>query len=277
MVAKILRSALRSGPAAAAAVLLLCAAPALASDSPESPAERKESPGEIAKARLRTLDVEGIGASGEACTDFYQYADGAWLQKNPIPSDRPRWGTSDELRQRNQNDLRDILEKLAADTSSAPGSDERKLGDFYGACMDETAIEAKGVSPIQSELARIDAIHDAAGLREEIARLHSMGVPAVFGFGSEEDRKDSSRVIAAAVQSGLGLPDRDYYLKTDAKSVEMRKKYVAHVAKTLELGGASAKKAAADAKAIMEFETRLAKASQNNVDLRDPDKTHHPM
>ncbi|MEP6768960.1 MAG: M13 family metallopeptidase, partial [Acidobacteriota bacterium] len=277
MVAKILRSPLRVSPAAAAAILLLCASPAPASDSPETPSARRDAPGEIAKARLRTLDVEGIGASGEACTDFYQYADGAWLQKHPIPLDRPRWGTFDELRQRNQNDLRDILETLAGDKSAAQGSDERKLGDFYGACMDETAIEAKGLSPIQPELARVDAIHDAAELREEIARLHSMGVSAVFGFGSEEDRKDSSRVIAAVVQSGLGLPDRDYYLKTDAKSVELRGKYAAHLAKTLELGGAAPKKAAADAKTILQFETRLAKASQNNVDLRDPDKTHHPM
>ena len=143
--------------------------------------------------------------------------------------------------------------------------------------MDEPAIEAKGLTPIEPELARIDAIRNVAGLRSEIGRLQSQGVGVVFAFGSEEDRKDSSRVIAAALQGGLGLPDRDYYLKKDAKSVELRKKYTAHVAKMLELAGTPAKKAAADAKAILLLETKLAEASQSNIDIRDPDKTHHPM
>ena len=228
------------------------------------------------ETRLRTLDVAGMDPAAAACTDFYQYGNGNWLQANPIPSDRPRWGAFDELRQRNQNDLREILEKLAADKSSAPGSDERKLGDFYGACMDEAGIESAGISPIKPELERIDAIKDLTGLRAEIGRLQTMGVNILFGFGAEEDRKDSSRVIAAAVQAGLGLPERDYYLKSDAKSVELRKKYAAHVTKLLELGGESASLASADAKTILAFEKRLAEASQNNVDIRDPYKTYHP-
>jgi putative endopeptidase len=234
-------------------------------------------PGEPAKARLTTLEVAGMDTGAEACTDFYQYANGGWLAAHPIPADRPRWGTLDELRQRNQDDLRAILEKLAADESLAKGSEERKLGDFYGACMDEAAIEAKGLGPIEPELARIDAIGNVAGVRAEISRLQSQGVNALFAFGSEEDRKDSSRVIAAAVQGGLGLPDRDYYLKKDPKSVELRNKYLAHVAKMLELAGTGPKKAASDAKAILALEARLAEASQSNVDIRDPDKTHHPM
>src|SRR6478672_6248418 len=116
-------------------------------------------------SRPRTLDVGGMDTSAAACTDFYQYADGKWLASNPIPSDRPRWGPSDELRLRNQNDLREILEKLAADKSAPKGSDERKLGDFYGSCMDETGIEKAGIGPIQPELARIDAIRDVPTLR----------------------------------------------------------------------------------------------------------------
>jgi predicted metalloendopeptidase len=228
-------------------------------------------------SRPRTLDVGGMDTSAAACTDFYQYADGKWLASNPIPSDRPRWGPSDELRLRNQNDLREILEKLAADKSAPKGSDERKLGDFYGSCMDEAGIEQAGIGPIQPELARIDVIRDVPTLRAEIARLHSMGVNVLFQFGSEEDRKDASSVIAAAVQGGLGLPERDYYLKTDATSVELRKKYVAHVSKLLALASEAPAKAAADAKTVLAFETQLAKASQNNVDIRDPDKTYHPM
>jgi putative endopeptidase len=143
--------------------------------------------------------------------------------------------------------------------------------------MDEPGIEAAGIKPIQTELARIDAIRDLPGLHAEIARLHSMGVNVLFLFGSEEDRKDSSRVIAAALQGGLGLPERDYYLKNDAKSVELRKKYAAHVSKMLALAGAAPEKASADAKTILALETRLARASQNHVDIRDPDKTYHPM
>ncbi|HEY6065327.1 MAG TPA: M13 family metallopeptidase, partial [Thermoanaerobaculia bacterium] len=267
-----LRSILRS----TAVVLLALSAP-IARAGDQASGSPAAAPGEPGKARRTTLDVAGMDTGTQACTDFYQYANGNWLAANAIPPDRPRWGTFDELRQRNQNDLRAILEKLAADRSAAEGSEERKLGDFYGACMDEAAIEAQGLGPIQPELARIDAIANLAGLRAEISRLQSQGVNAVFAFGSEEDRKDSSRVIAAAIQAGLGLPDRDYYVKKDAKSVEVRRKYVAHVAKMLELAGTAPAKAAADAKAILAVETRLAEASQNNVDVRDPDKTHHPM
>ncbi len=252
----------------ALAALVVAASPAAAQPA---------APGEPGKARVTTLDVGGMDTGTQACTDFYQYANGGWLAAHPIPSDRPRWGTFDELRQRNQTDLKGILEKLAADRSAPEGSDERKLGDFYGACMDEAAIEAKGIAPIEPELARIEAIRNTADLRSEISRLQSQGVGVVFVFGSEEDRKDSSRVISAALQGGLGLPDRDYYLKKDAKSVELRKKYTAHVAKMLELAGTPAKKAAADAKAILALESQLAEASQSNVDIRDPDKTHHPM
>jgi putative endopeptidase len=269
------RSALSPICAAASVALVMLASPARAAD--QAAGSQPAAPGEPGQARLTTLDVAGMDTGTQACTDFYQYANGGWLAAHPIPSDRPRWGTFDELRQRNQDDLREILERLAADTSAADGSEERKLGDFYGACMDEAAIEAKGLAPIEPELARIDAIANRAGLRAEIGRLHPLGVNPVFAFGSEEDRKDSSRVIAAAIQAGLGLPDRDYYLQKDAKSVELRKKYLAHVAKMLELAGTPPKKAAADAKAILSLETRLAEASQSNVDIRDPDKTNHPM
>jgi len=227
-------------------------------------------------ARQRTLDVADMDTGANACVDFYQYADGGWLEKNPIPADRPRWGTFDELRQRNQNDLRDILERLAADRAAPAGSEERKLGDYYGACMDEAAIEQKGVAPIEPELARIDAIQDVSSLRAEIGRLQPMGVGVLFQFGSEEDRKDSSRVIAAALQGGLGLPERDYYLKKDEKSVKLRDQYLAHVAKMLELSGTNPEKSASDAKAVLGLETRLAEASQSNVDISNPDKTHHP-
>ena len=273
----ITRSIPRLVSAAALAALAVFASPSTAIEPSTSPASQPASPGEPDKARLKTLDVAGMDTGTAACTDFYRYANGGWLAAHPIPSDRPRWGTVDELRQRNQADLRGILERLAADSSAAPGSEERKLGDFYGACMNETSIEAKGLAPIEPELARIEAIRSTRDLRAGISRLQSLGVGVVFVVGSEEDRKDSSRVIAAALQGGLGLPDRDYYVKKDKKSVELRNKYQSHVARMLELAGATPKKAAADAKAILSLESRLAEASQSNVDIRDPDKTYHPM
>src|SRR5262249_32947735 len=142
--------------------------------------------------------------------------------------------------------------------------------------MDEAAIEADGTKSIEPELSRIDAIADVPALRAEIGRLQPMGANVLFQFGSEEDRKDSSWVIAAALQGGLGLPEREYYRKTDEKSVTLRDQYLAHVTKMLELSGEKPEKAAADAKAILALETKLAEASQNNVDIRNPDKTHHP-
>jgi putative endopeptidase len=191
-----------------------------------------------------------MDTAAEACTDFYQYGNGTWLANNPIPPDRPRWGSFDELRQTNLDDLHGILDRLAADKSAPAGSDERKLGDFYAACMDEAAIETKGLSPIEPELAKIDKIQDVAGLRAEITRLQKMGVNALFTFGSEEDRKDSSRVIAALLQAGLGPPDRDYYTKTDEKSVDSPQEVRGARPEDARARRVPSAKAAADAKAI---------------------------
>ena len=270
MISKWARTAVGTA-AAAAALAVLGASGAAESKDPAS------GPGEAAAARRRTLDVTGMDTSAPACADFYKYGNGTWLSNNPIPGDRPRWGTSDELRQRNQDNLRKLLERLAANKSAATGTDEQRLGDFYGACMDEPAIEARGLAPIAPELAKIGAIRDRSGLRAEIGRLQGMGVNALFAFGSEEDRKDAAKVIAAALQGGLGLPERDYYTRTDEKSVTLREQYVAHVAKMLELAGSPGDEAAADAKTILALETKLANASMNNTDFRDPSKTHHPM
>ena len=269
-----IRRALRFAPAASAAVLLLAASPATdekTAKAPEAPAAEVGG-----SARARTLEVSGIDGSTPACEDFYQHGNGAWLAKHPIPADRPRWGSFDELRQRNLDDLHGILDRLAADRTAAAGTDERRLGDFYAACMDEAGVERKGLEPLAGELGKIDAIHDAASLRAEIVRLQSLGVNALFAFGSEEDRKDASFVVSAALQGGLGLPERDYYEKTDAKSKALRNEYVKHVAKMLELAGSAPTKASADAKKILGLETKLALASQHNADFRDPEKTYHP-
>ncbi len=154
-------STLRRIPAALAALLLVAASPGQGDPVPAPPSGVPAG---------RTLDVSDMDSSASPCADFYQYSDGGWLQKNPIPADRPRWSSFDELQQRNQNDLHEILEKLAAGPAAPDGSERRKLGDFYGACMDEAGIEARGISPIEPELARLSSIHDLSTLRAEIGR-----------------------------------------------------------------------------------------------------------
>jgi len=219
---------------------VLCLALPLACSSgprPAASAAPANSPTTAAARAPRGLDPGDMDPSASACGDFYRYADGGWVKKNPIPADYPSWGAFNELDERNRETLHQTLEKLAAGAPAAPGSEARKLGDFYASCMDEAAIEAAGISPLQGELDRIAAIRDRAMLQEEIGRLQERGVNALFQFGSEEDRKNSSQVIAAALQGGLGLPDRDYYTKTDDESKGLRQKYVTHVTRMLELTG----------------------------------------
>ena len=156
------------------------------------------------------------------------------MKNHPIPADQSRWGRFEELAERNREILREILDEAA---KPAPNRDatSQKIGDYYAACMDEKAIDAKGLGPLQPALDRIRNLKDKSQLAAEIARLHRDGVSALFDFSSGQDFKNSSEVIAQADQGGLGLPDRDYYLKDDAKSVELRQKYVAHVQRMFEL------------------------------------------
>lgn len=214
--------------------------------------------------------------SAVACQDFYQYAVGGWLKANPIPADYPSWGAFNELNERNRESLHQILDRLSKSQSPA-GSDERKLGDFYASCMDEASIEAQGARPLADELARIAAIQNLPALQAEVARLQSYGVTAGFQYGSEPDRRDSAHVIAAAFQGGLGLPERDYYTKTDKESKDLRAKYVAHVAKMLVLLGEKRAMASAQARTVLAFETKLAEASMTPVEQRDPIATFNKM
>ncbi|MGE5647498.1 MAG: M13 family metallopeptidase [Acidobacteriota bacterium] len=222
------------------------------------------------------FDISALDRSADPCTDFYQYACGAWMKNNPIPADQSRWGRFDELEERNNEILRGILEKAAAGGANRTPV-EQKIGDFYAACMDEKGIDAKGLAPIKADLDRIAALPDKSALTAEIVRLHQNGVGALFSFGSGQDFKDSTQVIAQADQGGLGLPERDYYFKTDAKSVELRKQYVAHVQKMFELAGEQPAAAAAKAQTVMEIETALAKGSLDNVSRRDPANVYHKM
>jgi len=198
------------------------------------------------------------------------------MKANPIPPEYPIWGSFSQLADRNQKNLREILE-AAATGKAAAGTNEQKIGDFYSSCMDTTAIDAAGAKPIEPELTQIAAVQTLADLESETARLHGQGVGVLFRFNSTQDAKDSSEVIGAAFQGGLGLPEREYYLKPDEKSQKLREDYVKHVANMFVLLGDSADVSAAEALTVMKIETALATASMKNTDLRDPDKTYHKM
>ena len=223
------------------------------------------------------FDLANLDRSVSPCDDFFQFADGGWVKSHPIPAAYPSWGTFNKLHEDNENALQKILDKAAADKSAAPGSNWQKIGDFYASCMDESAIETAGIQPLQPELQRIASINDAKALQAEIASLHRQGVRAVFGFGSQQDFKNSTQEIAGARQGGLGMPDRDYYTKDDEKSVALRTAYVQHVTNMFKLAGDDDAKAAAEAKTVMDIETSLAKASMTRVETRDPEHVYHMM
>jgi len=222
------------------------------------------------------FNVENIDRSVSPCEDFYRYACGTWLKNNPIPSDRPEWGRFDELAERNQAILREILDSASRRSASGSAIDQ-KIGAFYQACMDEKVVEQKGDSPLKPELDRIRAIHDLPSLTLEIGRLQRMGVDAVFSTGSGQDFKDSTKVIAQLDQGGIGLPEKDYYFKADKTSEDLREKYVKHVAQMFRLLGQDAEAAQTSADVVMKMETQLAQASQDVVFRRDPANEYHPM
>ena len=224
-----------------------------------------------------SFDLGAIDRKADPCTDFYQYACGTWLKNNPIPADQSSWGRFSELDERNQMILRQILEKASAATT--PDANTQKIGDYYSSCIDESSISLqKGApTPLQDELSRIRAIKNTRDLSTEIARLHRLGVDVLFNFSSGQDAKDSNAVIGQADQGGIGLPEKDYYFRTDAKSVETRKEYVAHISRMMQLTGVSAADANKQADSIMRLETALAKVSLDVTNRRDPLQTYHKM
>jgi putative endopeptidase len=223
------------------------------------------------------FDISGMDPKTSACTDFYQYANGGWLAANPIPAAFPAWGVANVLNEKNRDVLHDILEAAAKNVGSRKGSNEQKVGDYYAACMDETKIEAEGLKPLQAELDRVARINNQGTLQEEIGHLHSIGINALFNSGSTQDFKNSADVTAGIFQGGLGLPDRDYYTKTDEKSKGTRDEYIKHVARMFELMGDDAAKAASETQAVLALETKLAEASKTRVELRDNEKQYHRM
>jgi len=223
------------------------------------------------------FDPASLDKNTLACTDFYQYANGGWLSANPIPAAYPSWGVAEVLQEKNRDVLHEILESLAANTNASKGSAEQKVGDYYATCMDEAKIEKEGIKPLEPVFEQIAAIKDAGGLQDAIAHFHSMGLHVVFSSDSTQDFKNSSEVTFEISQGGLGLPDRDYYLKTDDDSKKTRDAYVQHVTKMFELLGDDAAKSATEAQTVMAIETKLAEASLTRVETRDPTHIYHRM
>ena len=227
--------------------------------------------------QLHGIDPGDINTKGDACTDFFDYANGAWRAKNTIPDDMDRWSRRWQSGEVNKGHVRDILTGVSARKDWPAGSAQQLSGDFYAGCMDEAKVDGLGLKPVQPLLDEVAGIKSKAALQASIRHLGAIGIAAPFGLYSNQDLHDPANVIAQLDAGRLGLPDRDYYLKPDARFVQARAKYLDHVAKMLVLAGATPARAAADAKTVLAFETRLASATLDNVASRDPANSDHKM
>ena len=263
-----IRLAVRALGAAALTALVATSLPSLATG-----ARAASGP---ASANAPALDPTAIDPTCKACDDFYQFAVGGWRKKTTIPAGHPSWGSFDELAQHNREALHAILDDAAKTTNAPAGSDTQKLGTFYRACMDEAGIEKANTAPIDPLLNDIAGVANTNTLAAEIAKLQTQGVNPGLDFSSEPDSKDSSKTIATIGLGGLGLPDRDYYLKDDERTTKIRTAYGEYVATQLQNLGDAPAAAKSEAGAILALETALAKATPTRVELRDPKATYHP-
>ena len=229
----------------------------------------------VTMAQNKAFDTSRMDTTADACQDFFQYANGTWIKNTEIPPAFSRWGTFNILADNNQSVLRDILEKAAANKKAAPGSDEQLIGDLYASCMDEAAIEKADAKPLDKYFKRIEQLKTKAELQAAIAEFHRYGVAMFFGFGAGPDLKNSSMTIANANQGGLSLPNRDFYDKDDAKSKEIREKFVEYMTNMFKMLGDNPDAAASNAKTVMAIQNRLALASKRPVEFRNPEARYN--
>ncbi|MET0209742.1 MAG: M13 family metallopeptidase [Burkholderiaceae bacterium] len=259
------------------AIAALTASLAIAQTAPTAAAAADEKPLDQLPY-TPSLDTAAMDRSVDPCEDLYQFACGGWIAHNPIPADQARWSVYSKMANENQRYLWSILDKLSA-ADTARGANQARMGDYFAACMDDRAADRHALAPLQPLLSRIDALKDRRELPALLAALHlaTNNERLFFHFTSGQDAKDSTQVIAVAYAGGLSLPDRDYYLKTDAKSRELRDKFVQHVARVFEAMGDAPAAARTQARQVMAMETALARASLTRVDKRDPYKSYHPV
>jgi endothelin-converting enzyme/putative endopeptidase len=221
------------------------------------------------------IDAGDMNKNGAACTDFFDYANGAWRSSHPIPDYMDRWSRRWESGEINKEHVRDILTELSARKDWPAGSPEQLSGDFYAACMDETQVDKLGIQPVQPLLDKVRAVKTKADVQRMIGELHDLGIAVPFVLVPQQDLHDPTQIIAHIAAGGLGLPDRDYYLKPEKRFVEAREHSATHVAKMFELAGAKPAAAKEAAASVFAFEKRLAEASLDNVALRDPKQQDH--
>jgi len=226
-------------------------------------------------APFHGIELSDLDRKADPCDDFYQFANGTWRANHPIPASMSRWSRRWQAGEFAKDRLHEIAEAAAAEKDAAKGSIDQIIGDYYGACMDESRVNARGMDPLKPWFARIDDAKDTAALQPVIAELHDIIVNAPFAFGSQQDPHKPSWMLADVGASGLSLPDRDYYLKPDARFKEAREKYLEHVAVMFKLAGWDQKSASAAAQTVMAMEAKFAGATLDNVALRDPAATDH--
>ncbi len=225
----------------------------------------------------RGVEIKDVDRNADPCTDFYEFANGAWRASNPIPPEMQRWSRRWQAGETSKDKLKGILEEVSAQKGAPVGSVKQQIGDFYSACMDEKAVNAAGITPVRPLLNEIEAMKDGKDVQRMIGHFHDAGIAVPFGIASSQDNHEPTQVIADVFASGLGLPDRDYYTKPDERFKETRAKYLVHVEKMFELAGFTPAKAKEMAATVMAMETKLAEASLDNVALRDPAATDHKM